>query len=106
MQQPIHFRVVSSAKVSCSWKNSGLIAFAFPASRWGIHRESPSNGDLEFEATVTNKVATFVDDTPEWQYSLQLTFLNEAVVAYEQRVAGYFGRNVTFAGVFMRATAI
>jgi len=73
---------------------------------WGIHRESPSNGVLEFEVNVTGKVATFVDDMPDGEYRLQLTFLNEALVAHESRVAGYFGHNVTFAGVFTRETAI
>jgi hypothetical protein len=73
---------------------------------WGIHRESPSNGELEFETTVAGKVATFEDHTPYGQYSLRLTFLNEALVAHEQRVMDYFGHNVTFAGVFTRATAI
>jgi hypothetical protein len=74
---------------------------------WGTHRESLSNGVLEFEADLVGKVATFVDQTDhEGQYRLQLTFLEEALVVHEQYVIGYHGHNVTFEGVYERVAAV
>lgn len=71
---------------------------------WGKTREyGPNLGELDFEAEVKAGQVFFRDESVEREtYSIELTFLADAVVAREHYVIGYFGMNARFESIYKR----
>lgn len=74
---------------------------------WGANREyGPNIGTLDFLAHLDGDLAVFEDhqlgdDRP---YIARLTFAHGSLVVDEENPVGYFGMNVSFAGVYAKAT--
>jgi hypothetical protein len=71
---------------------------------WGKTREfGPNIGELDFVAEIKGNRAMFVDKLFDEEYSLQLEFQGERLVAKENYITGYFGMNANFGGLYLKS---
>lgn len=68
---------------------------------WGKNREyGPNIGQLDFVSEIQVNRIKFTDKIMDEEYSLELEFKGNELIANEEYVTGYFGMNASFGGEY------